>query len=1139
MQSGHHRRSWVGAVLLVCMAAATASGAAPDNVRELLKTMAGPNTVDNPRITETSEGYIKFLGAPAGNTFTPSSTAKSAGAADAVARAFLREHGKAFGISDSRVSFTTERVKTLYARTYVRLQQTFNGVPVFGAQALVQMRPDGGIVSILSDIMRDAPRVYSGALSMTPNLTPNAARAAGLNVLSGENPGVTFDASEPQLYLYMPYVLGTTGLARLVYVVDVHSADTFVPIGDTLLIDAHSGATVLRIPLVINAKFRMIFDAESTPFVDLGTLARAEGDPATGIADVDNAYDFYGDTYDFYFAEHSRDSIDNFGLIMEATVRYCGAGCPFENAFWDGSLQRMYFGDGFVTDDVVGHELTHGVTQHESNLIYFMESGAINESFSDIWGEFIDLTNGKGNDSNAVRWLMGEEIPGGALRNMQNPPASPGFPCPDTYQGPFWIYDPLFDYGGVHINSGVGNKVAYLLTDGDTFQGFTVNPLGMSNVADLFYECQTNLLTQSSDYHDLGDQLLQAADNLGFSSGEIEEIFNALLATKIKEFEGKPLRHFRATGRSGDNRVALTWKNPTAGDFTGVDIVRRTSRPPNNVGDGTLLISITNGAERYIDNSPGAAGSDVYYGIFPRAGSLPINEPLFARATIGVDVDYLTESFSDGTDLAYTQVTFVPTGPLPGGSIGFDQLPVYFNYTTYTAHVSTDAKIAPAFDGTLPVEKEDYFEIALPDDGSFTFFPEMPIPFFGRFMTSLAISSNGYIAAVADEYETDFSPTLENHFDAPRISFLFSDLDPRSGGEVWGRLLDDRVVITFEDVPSFDHPGIGGGLPGATFTNTVQCELFYGGQIRFTYLDLTVQRAVVGLSDGNGVPLDVDDVLAGLADPGVRLTNLRGLPDSPALELQPIPLHFIQSGDVVQFTALAESSVGTPTYSSVNLPSDLGAFIMTGATLDPVTGEFVWDSTGFPDGIYGAVLCASAGGHTSCQIIGVVVSTTLDPPQARNVSLSPANPTDSQNLIADYNYFHPTLPEGPTVLFWFKNNAMIPAFTNQLLLPAGATKAGDHWYFRVLPTTVQVGNFFEEDVYLRGPIVQSATVIIQPDMKLDANRDGRVNAVDLQLVVTGLLGTAPPDVNPDVNGDGREDAADVQSTVNYILSKRN
>ncbi len=96
----------------------------------------------------------------------------------------------------------------------------------------------------------------------------------------------------------------------------------------------------------------------------------------------------------------------------------------------------------------------------------------------------------------------------------------------------------------------------------------------------------------------------------------------------------------------------------------------------------------------------------------------------------------------------------------------------------------------PNFDGTLPVEKIDSYEIPMTDDGSITIYPDVPIPFFGHFLNSLSLSANGYISAASLEYEGDplnVSPTLENHFGLLRIAFLFCDLNPSGGGDVWAR----------------------------------------------------------------------------------------------------------------------------------------------------------------------------------------------------------------------------------------------------------------------------------------------------------------------------------------------------------------
>ena len=114
-------------------------------------------------------------------------------------------------------------------------------------------------------------------------------------------------------------------------------------------------------------------------------------------------------------------------------------------------------------------------------------------------GEFIDLTNGRGTNTTSVRWLIGEDIPRiGAFRDMSNPPQ---FGDPDTMGSPDHVCGAK-DNGGVHSNSEVLNKAAFLLVHGETFNGVTVNPLseGIPMVADLFYEVNTNLLTSASDY---------------------------------------------------------------------------------------------------------------------------------------------------------------------------------------------------------------------------------------------------------------------------------------------------------------------------------------------------------------------------------------------------------------------------------------------------------------------------------------------------------------------------------------------------------------------------------------------------------------------------------------------------------------
>jgi hypothetical protein len=200
----------------------------------------------------------------------------------------------------------------------------------------------------------------------------------------------------------------------------------------------------------------------------------------------------------------------------------------------------MVYGDyyGFpLADDVVAHELTHGVTEYESNLTYFGHSGAINEALSDIWGEFVDLAQATDNDAGDVRWQIGEDISGlGAIRDLSNPTAyNSGLGLmPDKMSSPNY-YCGLDDNAGVHHNSGVAGKAAYLMVDGGTFNGYTITGLGINTTARIWYQAQTNLLTSGADHQDLYKALDQACTNLGLGTTTCQQVHKASLATQMNQ----------------------------------------------------------------------------------------------------------------------------------------------------------------------------------------------------------------------------------------------------------------------------------------------------------------------------------------------------------------------------------------------------------------------------------------------------------------------------------------------------------------------------------------------------------------------------------------------------------------------------
>jgi Zn-dependent metalloprotease len=378
--------------------------------------------------------------------------------------------------------------------SHLRYEQIYSGVPVFGSGVSIQVTPEGKVKSVFADTLSSSKVFDKGLVSLTPTLSREDAELFAQVAIELKLDRTNLLAEAPAtLVIYDPQLLNQIGSPLLAWEMTITST-VQVGIREKILIDAHTGDVALNYSLVHTAKNRTIYDAENTN-ADPGTFAINEASGPSSIADANDAFEYLGDTYDYFFINHNRDSLDD-GFALKATVRFCEPGfeCPMENAFWYN--QKMYFGQGFAAaDDVVGHELVHGLTEFTSELIYYSQSGAINESLSDIFGEFIDQGNGSGTDTPEVKWQMGEDVPGfGAIRNMQDPTL---FGDPDRRCSVYY-YDGLLDEQGVHINSGVINKLAYLLVDGDTFNGHTINAMGIPAVSDLFYYCEVNLLNRAN-----------------------------------------------------------------------------------------------------------------------------------------------------------------------------------------------------------------------------------------------------------------------------------------------------------------------------------------------------------------------------------------------------------------------------------------------------------------------------------------------------------------------------------------------------------------------------------------------------------------------------------------------------------------
>ncbi|MBK9123892.1 MAG: M4 family metallopeptidase [Chloroflexi bacterium] len=482
------------------------------------------------------------------------------------AAAWLEEFAPAFGVQASSLQPTGPVLTSTDAAQPIvttRWQQTINGVPVYGATLVVNARQDGSLLSINGET--------SPALSIDTTPATSAADGASAaldyaTVRSGEL-RETLVPLAPQLVVYDARIVTpqTRYAPRLAWLTEVVST-AGAPVRQIVLTDAATSEVLFTFnkihaapwidpdaaravpstatlaptigPRVLGSPDLATYDGNNTTTLPGTFVCDESDDPCTvggADTDADAAHEFAREVYELYEVKHGRDSLDGNGMQLISTVHHRTGYC---NAFWNGT--QMAYGDGcgttIVLDDVVGHELTHGVTEFTSNLVYAYESGAINESFSDIWGELFDLGNGTAEDIPANRWIVGEELVAGGIRNMKNPPLKSD---PDRTQSPIFYLE-YFDVGGVHINSGIGNKTTYLMVDGDTFNSVTVTGIGIDKTLAVFYRAQTSFLTSGSMYVDLYNALVTGCSQLvggaaGITAGDCAQVQNAAQATELDE----------------------------------------------------------------------------------------------------------------------------------------------------------------------------------------------------------------------------------------------------------------------------------------------------------------------------------------------------------------------------------------------------------------------------------------------------------------------------------------------------------------------------------------------------------------------------------------------------------------------------
>jgi bacillolysin len=517
------------------------------------------------REVNAETGKVSFIGPESGRVLPASQALGTFLRPQDPGKALAKRFGPEFGLQNAERDLS--EVKSRRGgdgRLMVRYQQQYQGIPVLGGELIVNTNDRGDLYSMNGEVSPDL------SLSTQPGI--DASQAAEL-VLAGmakwyQTQGGDFEVSEPALWIFDESLLQPSSRpVELVWRMEATPRKLGMPVHELVLVNAQSGDISLHFNQVDYAWQGSGTGSDTTttampnysgtavlgsPLVSTYTASSLSSLPGTFLCNqtqpnctnginpqADAAHKYAIGTYNLYATQHLRDSINDNGMPIISTVQYCNPDpdlpCPYGNAFWSGA--QMVYGSkyGFaLADDVVAHELTHGVTQYESNLFSLYQSGAIDESLSDLWGEYYDQTNGLGNDSPSVKWLIGEDVSGlRVVRSMKKPPL---YGDPDRMKSPLY-QKTSNDNGGIHHNSGVNNKAVYLMVDGGKFNKRTVTALGWEKVAPIYYEANTNLLSSASDYSDLYFALQQACTNLigqhGIVAADCQEVKDALLAVQM------------------------------------------------------------------------------------------------------------------------------------------------------------------------------------------------------------------------------------------------------------------------------------------------------------------------------------------------------------------------------------------------------------------------------------------------------------------------------------------------------------------------------------------------------------------------------------------------------------------------------
>jgi len=437
----------------------------------------------------------------------------------------------------SKVAKTREEIEETGLEHYY-YEQTINNVPVYGSAIQVHIK-DGNTVYAADGKVVRTTKILPGNVFEDQAIQIAYAKATEE---AGEVPLVIESSNKT---IINPVILGTSDDSNnyLSLAVRIQSEESLIDFDTTYFVELTNGAIIHSVTNIAHAKNRQIRDGRRCqPNGDPSTctVVRSEGGQASGIADVDKAYEYIGEAYDYFFTKLKRDSYDNRGSSLNVIVQFVPpenrSNVDCRNAYWISGYNTIVFCQQMVANDIAMHELAHGVTNATAQLEMHAQSGALNESFSDIFAHGLDDD-----------WTLGEDgHPDlGIVRYFNDPPRkgqsdnlySPLYLCPANST----ILNPCYrenNYCGVHINSGILNKAYYLMVDGGTFGGCSVSKVQKEKVQKVMYRALTLHLQKTSNLRNAYDAINRACGEISEMSGEdCKRIKIAMQSTKMDQQE--------------------------------------------------------------------------------------------------------------------------------------------------------------------------------------------------------------------------------------------------------------------------------------------------------------------------------------------------------------------------------------------------------------------------------------------------------------------------------------------------------------------------------------------------------------------------------------------------------------------------